>query len=61
ILVLFHLSNLIIMATSQGTTFTGDSTTISTTQTTVSAPPIVTRSTAIIQLLSLELVDKCIG
>ncbi|CAF3722089.1 unnamed protein product [Rotaria sp. Silwood1] len=30
------------MATSQGTTFTGDSTTISTTQTTVSAPPIVT-------------------
>ncbi|CAF1386819.1 unnamed protein product [Rotaria sordida] len=46
------------MATSQGTTFTGDSTTISTTQTTVSASPIVIPSAAIIQLLSLELIDK---
>ncbi|CAF2486561.1 unnamed protein product [Rotaria sp. Silwood2] len=49
------------MATSQGTTSTGDSNTISTTQTTVSAPPTVTPSATVVQLLPLELVDKCIG
>ncbi|CAF5000332.1 unnamed protein product, partial [Rotaria sp. Silwood1] len=49
------------MATSQGTTSTGDSNTISTTQTTVSAPPTVTPSVTVVQLLPLELVDKCIG
>ena len=48
------------MATSQGTTSTGDSNNISTTQTTVSAPPTVTPTT-VVQLLPLELVDKCIG
>jgi U6 snRNA-associated Sm-like protein LSm5 len=49
------------MATSQGTTSTADSNNISTTQTTVSAPPTVTPSTTVVQLLPLELVDKCIG
>jgi small nuclear ribonucleoprotein (snRNP)-like protein len=44
------------MATSQGTTTTGDSN-----STTVSAPPTVTPSTTVVQLLPLELVDKCIG
>ena len=43
------------MATSQGTTATGDSN-----STTVSAPPTVTPTT-VVQLLPLELVDKCIG
>ncbi|CAF4864039.1 unnamed protein product, partial [Rotaria sp. Silwood2] len=36
------------MATSQGTTSTGDSNTISTTQTTVSAPPTVTPSATVV-------------
>ena len=31
------------------------------TATTVSAPPTVTSSTTVVQLLPLELVDKCIG
>lgn len=55
------------MATSQGTTLTTDSnnlpttaTTTTTTQATVSAPPTVTPTT-VVQLLPLELVDKCIG
>lgn len=45
------------MATTQGTTASGDSTT----QATVSAPPTVTPSATVVQLLPLELVDKCIG
>jgi small nuclear ribonucleoprotein (snRNP)-like protein len=49
------------MATLQGapTTTTGDSNNVTTT--TVSAPPTVTPSTTVVQLLPLELVDKCIG
>ena len=54
---LFFCFGLNKMATSQVTTSTGDSTT---TQATVSAPPTVTPS-AVVQLLPLELVDKCIG
>ena len=49
------------MATAQGPTATGDTNNISTTQATVSAPPTVTPSTTVVQLLPLELVDKCIG
>ncbi|CAF1683269.1 unnamed protein product [Adineta ricciae] len=49
------------MSTSQMTAATGDSNNISTTQATVSAPPTVTASTTVVQLLPLELVDKCIG
>jgi len=59
--ILLFLSFVLIMATSQGPTSTGDSNNISTTQTTVSAPPTVTPSTTVVQLLPLELVDKCIG
>lgn len=50
------------MATSQGATSTADSNNLSNNQATVSAPPtVVTPATAIVQLLPLELVDKCIG
>ncbi|CAF4530507.1 unnamed protein product, partial [Rotaria magnacalcarata] len=49
------------MATSQGPTSTGDSISLSTTPATVSAPPTVTPSATVVQLLPLELVDKCIG
>ena len=49
------------MATTQGSTSTGDSSNLSTTQATVSAPPTVTPATTVVQLLPLELVDKCIG
>lgn len=50
------------MATTQGSTLTGDSNNITTTtQATVSAPPTVTPATTVVQLLPLELVDKCIG
>lgn len=45
------------MATTQASTSTGDSNT----QATVSAPPTVTPATSVVQLLPLELVDKCIG
>ena len=50
------------MATSQVTTASAlETNNLSATQATVSAPPTVTPSTTVVQLLPLELVDKCIG
>ena len=42
-------------------TSTNDSNNITTTQAVVSAPPTVTPTAVVVQLLPLELVDKCIG
>src|SRR5690242_11158875 len=61
LLIYLNIYLLLIMATSQGTASTNDTNNISTTQTTVSAPPTVTPLTTVVQLLPLELVDKCIG
>lgn len=58
---IFYFFLFVNMATSQGTAATGDSNNITTTQATVSAAPTVTPSTTVVQLLPLELVDKCIG
>ena len=50
------------MATSQVTAASAlETNNLSATQATVSAPPTVTPSTTVVQLLPLELVDKCIG